>query len=151
MDPASLHESENPMTGDLSPTTNPSPPGGSLVDRLLARWPELSAQLVSQGLGEAVPTDRPDDHYDENVLPVVLLAGHAVLAAISRGEDPGYAQIRDFVAPVTDQHVEERLPLGRLLVGIHASARVLLDAAVAEAGPPSTPMSSTSRGGCSTS
>lgn len=123
------------MTDDSSTSTTAAAPARSLVTRILAQWPQTASALVARGIGTTMPAGLPEDHYDENVLPVVVVTGHAVLTAFAEGRELGYAEIREAITPVTEQHVEERLPLGRLMGGIHASARVLVDAAGAEARP----------------
>ncbi|MFT3716323.1 MAG: helix-turn-helix domain-containing protein [Gordonia sp. (in: high G+C Gram-positive bacteria)] len=82
------------MAVDSSILTNGSGEGRPLAARLLERWPDIAGDLVARGLGDAVPSDLPEDHYDDNVLPAVVVAGQAVLATIAAGKEPGYASVR---------------------------------------------------------
>ncbi|MFT3716321.1 MAG: helix-turn-helix domain-containing protein [Gordonia sp. (in: high G+C Gram-positive bacteria)] len=124
------------LAEDSSQETNADPE--SLAGRLLESWPDLAGRLMGEGLASVVPMGMPDDHYDQDVLPVVVTAGYAVLGAIASDEEPDYAAVSEVVRPVALQHVEERLPPSRLVTGIHLSAQVLLDAAAEEARPDET-------------
>ena len=131
-----MSASSSPVTNEdvLASVTNPQ----GLAARLLDRWPELAGRLLSEGLSSVIPVGMPEDHYDHDVLPVVVGAGQGVLAAIAADDEPDYAAVGDLVRPVAQQHVEERLPMSRLVTGIHLSAQVLLDAAADEARPDET-------------
>ncbi|WP_440712934.1 PucR family transcriptional regulator [Gordonia sp. FQ] len=120
------------MPDPSSPETN-----ANLVQRLLADWPDLSGELLTEGLGAYAPAGVPDDHYDE-LRPAIAGTGYAVLAALAAGQVPSHDEIRGFVGPVARQHAEERLPLPVLMTAIHASAQVLLAHAAATARPDET-------------
>lgn len=118
----------------LKPNTATAPEQVCLTGRLLAQWPDLAGRLLSEGLG-AVMHDLPEHHYDDDVLPVILGCGHAVLGALAADQVPSLSEVRELVDPVARQHADERLPISALLSAIHLSSQVLLGSAAGLAEP----------------
>lgn len=118
---------------DTSPAADPS-----LVQRMFDDWPSLAGRLLSGGLGGLTASGLPDNHYDDDVLPVIAACGYAVLSALAAEQVPGPAEIRELVGPVARQHADERLPLPVLLTAIHDSSQVLLKHAAEAARPDET-------------
>ncbi|MFT3900077.1 MAG: helix-turn-helix domain-containing protein [Gordonia sp. (in: high G+C Gram-positive bacteria)] len=109
--------------------------GPSLVARLRTRWPEISQQMLADGLGTTAPAGLPAEHFTDEVLPAIQLSGHAVLEAIASDRELTYDEVHAFAGPVAEHHAEDRLPLQVLLAGIHGSAQVLLATAAEMATP----------------
>ncbi|MFR9751364.1 PucR family transcriptional regulator [Nocardia sp. 004] len=105
-----------------------------LVDRLLARWPQIAERMFVAGLGTTPPAaDLPEGHFTPEVLPAIYACGRAVLQAIAEQRSFTKAEVVTFVAPVAERHAEDRFPLPALIKAIHGSAQSVLQEAAAVA------------------
>ncbi|EGD55050.1 PucR family transcriptional regulator [Gordonia neofelifaecis] len=111
------------------------PDESGFLPRLRAQWPRIAAEMLRGGIAATVPSGLPEDHFNDEVLPAIILCGNAAFEALAYDRALSYDEVHAFAAPVAERHAEDRLPLRTLLTGIADSAQILLAEAAALAGP----------------